>query len=124
MMTGLRLDADGKRHAMGAAVQPRPVFPGELVMITRRCTQRQFLMRPDEQTTRALTYCLVEAAQRYDIDVMVTVAESNHHHTVTYDRHARFPLFIKHFHKMFARCQNARLGRLLGSVSIDGSARF
>jgi hypothetical protein len=32
---------------------------------------------------------------------------SNHHHTVIYDRHGLYPLFIEHFHKLLARSQNA-----------------
>jgi len=31
-------------------------------MITRRCTQRQFLMRPDPVTNNAFIYCLAVAA--------------------------------------------------------------
>ena len=29
---------------------PRPVFPGSIITIQRRCTQRQFLLRPDDDT--------------------------------------------------------------------------
>jgi putative transposase len=89
----------------------RQVIPEQFYLVTRRCTQRQFLLRPDPQTNNAFVYCLVEAALRFDIDVVLTTAESNHHHTVIFDRHGRYPLFLEHFHKMFARCQNARLGR-------------
>jgi len=39
------------------------------------------------------------------------MAESNHHHTTIYDRHGVFPAFMEHFHKMIARCMNARWGR-------------
>jgi hypothetical protein len=39
------------------------------------------------------------------------MAESNHHHTVIYDRYGRFPAFTEHFHKMLAKCMNARWGR-------------
>jgi hypothetical protein len=49
---------------------------------------------------------LADAAQRFSIDVIMTSAESNHHHTTVFDRHGRFPAFIEHFHKMFARSQN------------------
>jgi hypothetical protein len=80
-------------------------------MITRRCTQRQFLMRPDRTTNNAFIYCLAEAAQRYGIQVLFTAAQSNHHHTGIYDALGTFPAFIEHFHKLFARCQNALRGR-------------
>jgi len=91
--------------------RPRQVFPGSFYMLTRRCTQRQFLLRPDKVTNNIFVYCLVEAASRYDIDVLLPMAEANHHHTVIFDRHGRAPEFVEHFHKMVARCMNARWGR-------------
>jgi hypothetical protein len=91
--------------------RPRQVFPGAFYLLTRRCTQRQFLLRPDEITNNTFLYCLIEAARRYEIDVLLPMAEANHHHTVIYDRHARAPQFVEHFHKMVARCMNARWGR-------------
>ena len=91
--------------------RPRQVLPAQFYLITRRCTQRQYLMRPDDETNNAFIYCLVEAAQRFEIDILMTVAEPNHHHTPIFDRHGRFPEFIEHFHKMFARSQNALRGR-------------
>jgi len=90
---------------------PRQVLPGQFYMITRRCTQRQFLLRPDGETNNAFMYCLVEAALRCQVEVLLTCAMSNHHHTVIYDRWGRYPEFVEHFHKMFARCQNALRGR-------------
>jgi REP element-mobilizing transposase RayT len=90
---------------------PRQVLPGQFYMITRRCSQRQFLLRPDRETNNAFTYCLLEAALRCEVEVLLTCAMSNHHHTVIYDRWGRYPEFVEHFHKMFARSQNALRGR-------------
>ena len=89
----------------------REVLPGRTYMITRRCTQRQFLMRPDPETNNAFIYCLAEAASRYGIEVLFTAAMSNHHHTGIHDPHGNFPAFIEHFHKLFAKCQNVLRGR-------------
>ncbi len=80
-------------------------------MITRRCTQRQYLMRPDEATNNAFEYCVLEAAERFDIDIILPSAQSNHHHTNVFDRHGRVVEFYEHFHKMYARSQNALRGR-------------
>jgi REP element-mobilizing transposase RayT len=80
-------------------------------MITRRCTQRQLLLRPDRETNNAFTYCLIEAALRFGIEVLLPCAMSNHHHTVIYDRDGRYPEFLEHFHKLLARSQNALRGR-------------
>jgi REP element-mobilizing transposase RayT len=90
---------------------PREVIPGRFYMITRRCTQRQFLLRPDEETNNAFLYCLAEAAQRCNIAVLLTCAMSNHHHTVIFDRDGTVPAFTEHFHKLLAKCQNAWRGR-------------
>jgi REP element-mobilizing transposase RayT len=90
---------------------PRQIIAGRFYMVTRRCTQRQFLLRPDRETNNAFIYCLAEAAQRFDIDVLLCCAMANHHHTVIYDRHGVVPAFTEHFHKMFAKSQNALRGR-------------
>ena len=73
---------------------PRQVLPNQFYMINRRCTQRQFLLRPDPATNNVFTYCLAEAAQRCQIEVLLSCAMSNHHHTVIYDRWGRYPEFI------------------------------
>lgn len=80
-------------------------------MVTRRCTQRQFLLRPDRETTNAFVYCLALAANRSQVDVVAFLAHSNHHHTIVVDKHGRMPEFLEHFHKLFAKHQNALRGR-------------
>jgi len=91
--------------------RPRQVFPRSFYLLNRRCTQRQFLLRPGPVTNNAFLYCLIEAAQRFGIVLLLPMAESNHHHTVLYDPDGRYPQFAEHFHKMLARCLNARWGR-------------
>lgn len=90
---------------------PRQVVEGAYYMITRRCTQRQFLLRPDRATNRAYLYCMIEAALRFQIDLLIMCAMSNHHHMVIRDRFGRYPEFIEHLHRMIARSQNALRGR-------------
>lgn len=90
---------------------PREIVAGRFYMITRRCTQRLFLFRPDKETNNNFLYCLAEAAARFEIDVLLPSVLSNHHHTVVFDRHGRIIEFVAHFHKMLAKCQNALRGR-------------
>ena len=90
---------------------PRQVLPRRFYLITRRCTQRQFLLRPDKATNNAFLYCLIDAALRCEIDVVLPCAMSNHYHVVIYDRAGRYPELIEHFHKLLARSQNALRGR-------------
>ena len=90
---------------------PRQVLPRQFYLVTRRCTQRQFLLRPDPATNNAFLYCLAEAASRCEIDILLPCAMSNHYHAVIYDRAGRYPEFIEHFHKFLAKSQNALRGR-------------
>jgi hypothetical protein len=90
---------------------PREVVPGRFYLITRRCSQRQLLLRPDDDVNNAFIYCLAEAANRYEIDVILPIAMSNHYHAVVFDRHGMLPRFTEHFHKMLAKTVNAMRGR-------------
>lgn len=90
---------------------PRQVLPHQFYLITRRCTQRQLLLRPDAATNNAFLYCLIDAASRCEIEVLLPCAMSNHYHVVIFDRAGRYPEFIEHFHKLLARSQNALRGR-------------
>ena len=80
-------------------------------MITRRCSERRFFLRPGDETNNAFTYCLALAARRANVQVTFTCAMSNHHHTGIHDPEGNFPVFTEHFHGLLARCQNAHLGR-------------
>jgi REP element-mobilizing transposase RayT len=75
-------------------------------MLTRRCAQRQFLLRPDEETCNAFLYCLAEAAAHCGIDIIMCCVMSNHHHTSLRDNFARRSEFLARFHGLFARCLN------------------
>ena len=90
---------------------PRAVLPGKFYKLTRRCTQRQFLLRPDEEMNNAFVYCLAEAALRFGIELIASQQMSNHHHTDLFDRHGHIIEFTEHFHKMLAKCVNALRGR-------------
>jgi hypothetical protein len=90
---------------------PRPVYPGSAIMVTRRCTQRQYLLRPDRETNNAFIYCLGVASQRNSVEIMNFVQMSNHLHDAPYDRHGNAPAFNEDFHKLLAKCMNAQRGR-------------
>ena len=85
----------------------RQVVAGRTYLISRRCTQRQFLLRPDPMTEQIYLYCLGEAAQRYEITLHGFIAMSNHQHLLVRDNHANFPAFLAHLHKMLSKAMNA-----------------
>jgi REP element-mobilizing transposase RayT len=80
-------------------------------MITRRCRDRRFLMRPDEATSQAFLYCLALAAERSGVGIIAFVANSNHWHGIVIDRDGNLPDFLHYFHAMFAKHQNHLRGR-------------
>ena len=53
-------------------------------MVTRRCTQRQYLLRPDPDTNNAFLYCIIVSAQKYDVNLLDFVQMSNHLHDEIY----------------------------------------
>jgi REP element-mobilizing transposase RayT len=87
------------------------ILPDRFYMVTRRCSQRMFLMRPDPQSNQRFLYCLIEAANRWGIMVVLPSVMSNHHHTIIYDRQGHVIEFMQHFHSMLARSMNALRGR-------------
>ena len=95
----------------GTMTIARPVFPGRFLFITRRCTQRQFLLRPDDETNQNFTYCLAEAAKYTEMEVILPQMMSNHQHVALYDRNGREVEFRQRFHGNLARSQNALRGR-------------
>lgn len=89
----------------------RQVVPGRTYFMSRRCTQRQLLLRPDPGVEQIYLYCLGEAAERYGISLHGYKAMSNHQHVIFRDNRGNFPDFIAHLDKMIAKAMNARLGR-------------
>ena len=61
---------------------PREILPGRFYMLTRRCTQRMFLLRPDAVSRAVFTYCMAHAAAHTGVVVMLPVVMSNHYHAV------------------------------------------
>ena len=90
---------------------PRPVIAGETVMITRRCSQRQFLLRPSSKVNAIVGYCLAVAAQRYGVQVHAFCVLSNHLHLVVTDVEGRRPEFCHWLFEFTAKCLNAHWGR-------------
>ena len=90
---------------------PRQIVPGRVYMVTRRCSERRFFMRPDHATTEAFLYCLILAAQRCNVGLIAFLANSNHWHGIVIDRDGRLPEFIHFFHVLFAKHQNCLRGR-------------
>ncbi|MEI9951765.1 MAG: hypothetical protein WDO74_22995 [Pseudomonadota bacterium] len=90
---------------------PREILPGRSYLVTRRTTQRQFLLRPSSVTNQNVRYCLALAAERTGVILHAVCVMSNHWHGVVTDPEARLPEFTECFHKLLAKAQNASLDR-------------
>jgi len=90
---------------------PRQVLPGTTYLVTRRCSQRQFLLRPSKLANDTFLYILALAASRYGIRIHAFCVLSNHYHLVLTDPHARLPAFGQFLDSLVARAMNASLGR-------------
>lgn len=96
--TGVARERPGRaRRALGRSMtMPRQVA-GRTYLISRPCTQRQFLLRPDETVNQIYLYCLGEAAQRYEMTLHGWMPMGNHQHVQARDNLGNFPAFLAHF---------------------------
>lgn len=93
-------------------MKPRPISPGSTYLITRRTTQRLFLLRPSTEINAALRYCMALAQKRAGgIEIHAVLFMSNHYHIVLTDTKGHLPVFTEELHKLIARCLNCHHGR-------------
>ena len=85
---------------------PRQVLPGQTYLLTRRCLERRFLLRPDPEVTQTFLYCLGLAAERHGVEVSSVTALANHHHTTALDPRGELPAFARDLHGNVARALN------------------
>lgn len=90
---------------------PRQVLENTTYLVTRRCTQRMFLLRPSRVVNEVFLYVLALAAKRYGVKVHAYCVLSNHYHLVVTDPHARLPAFQQLLDALVARALNALHGR-------------
>jgi REP element-mobilizing transposase RayT len=90
---------------------PRQVVPGTTYLVTRRCTQRQFLLKPSRAVNEVFLYVLALAAERYQIRIHAYCVLSNHAHLVVSDPRAQLPAFLQFLDGIVAKALNAFHGR-------------
>jgi putative transposase len=98
-------------HCRRAMSHPRRILPGETYLVTRRCYQRTFRLRPCAETNRIFMYCLAFAAERTGVVVHAACVMSNHHHLVVTDVHGVLPNFLRELHRLTAKAMNASQGQ-------------
>jgi REP element-mobilizing transposase RayT len=56
---------------------PRQILAGRSYLVTRRCAQRQFLLRPSKVTNETVGYVLAVAAARFGVAIHAFCVLSN-----------------------------------------------
>ena len=90
---------------------PRPVFPGQTYLLTRRCFGRSFFLRPSPRINQIFKFCLAVAAVRTGVLLHAYGVLSNHYHLVATDPLGKLPEFMHWLNEYVAKCVNAELGR-------------
>jgi REP element-mobilizing transposase RayT len=80
-------------------------------MITRRCFDRMFLLKPSKTTNGLFGYILAVAAKKHGIQLHAYCVLSNHFHLVITDPEGRLPAFEQYLDSLVARSFNALYGR-------------
>jgi REP element-mobilizing transposase RayT len=93
---------------------PRQVLPAATYLVTRRCSERRFFLRPSDATNGTFLYVLALAAQRYGVEIHAVCVLSNHYHLLLTDPAASLPAFMQYLDSLVARATNASLGRWEG----------
>ena len=80
-------------------------------MLTRRCYQRTFRLRPCKETTQIFLYSLAWAAAKTGVLIHAACVMSNHHHIVLTDVQGALPNFARELHRTVAKALNAAQGQ-------------
>jgi REP element-mobilizing transposase RayT len=90
---------------------PRRICPGDTVMVSARCFERRFFLRPSDDVNALCSYLLAVASTRFGILLHAFTFLSNHFHAVLTDPEGKLPAFMQYFCALLARYMNHRLGR-------------
>ncbi len=90
---------------------PRRVVPGTTYLLTRRCTERRYLLVPRGVSPKLVGYCIALAAARHGVVLHAVMVMSNHWHAVLTDSDGYVTEFARDVHALIARSLNAHYGR-------------
>lgn len=76
--------------------------PGSTYLVTRRCLERRFRLRPEKAVTDLLDYLIGYAALQAGVEVIAFVAMSNHWHGVIFDPDANLSEFMERLDSLSA----------------------
>ena len=69
------------------------------------------MLTPTAWCVNAVLYCLIYAAQKTGVYILDFMAMPNHLHYALFDPKGELVVFYTEFHRLLAKCMNAKLGR-------------
>jgi putative transposase len=90
---------------------PRCILSNRTYLITRRCSERRYFLRPESKIVCIFEYLLGLACERHGILLHGYVCMSNHYHLVVTDPDGALPDFLQFFNSLLARAVNCARGR-------------
>lgn len=90
---------------------PRQILPGKTYLVTRRTTQRQFLLKPSKTVNAISLFCIAYAAHLYKIQIHAYCVMSSHYHLILTDPEAKLPQFEQWLNLSIAKNINVMLRR-------------
>jgi putative transposase len=92
---------------------PRCFFPKKVYHVSRRCTQRMFLLKPSPVVSNAFKYCLAIAAEKFQMFIYSFTVLSNHYHMVLGEdsEEVQLPKFMAWLNLHLAKILNKHYNR-------------
>jgi len=90
---------------------PRRLPAGQTHLVTRRCLERRYFLRPTPEVVAIFKYALLLAAARHGVVPVAVVMESSHWHAVVVDPLQKLSEFMRDMDQLVARALNAHYGR-------------
>jgi REP element-mobilizing transposase RayT len=89
-----------------AMSRARQILAGTTYLVTRRCSEQRFFLRPSERVNAIILFLLAVAAERSGILLHAYCVLSNHWHIVLTDPGGRLPVFNQYVDSLVARAVN------------------
>lgn len=90
--------------------EPKQRLPGTTYFVTAVCERHEFRLKPSNETNAAFAVAMVEAADRYGVEIMAVCQMSSHYHSVVHDRYGFLSEYLRDFHGLMGRYGSARDG--------------
>ena len=88
--------------------EPKQRLAGTTYFVTGVCERHEFRLKPSPETNAAFAVAMMEAADRYGIDVVAVCQMSSHYHAVVHDRTGFLSEYLRDFHGVMGRYGSAR----------------